>query len=88
MPDISKISIPDDGEYNLKDAKAQTKVMSAPITIKGESFTEVEETLQELADISTAIKVEVENENLKLNTSEMFSGADADGDFLIDSGDL
>ena len=49
MADISKLS-PDGGTnvYDLKDAKAQPKTLSSPITVQGETKTTVEDTLNAL----------------------------------------
>lgn len=49
MSAISKIS-PDGGTtlYDIKDAKAQTKVLSNPITIEGQTVNQVEDALTAL----------------------------------------
>ena len=88
MSSISKINPGDGTEYDIKDSNAQTKVMSSPINIRGTNFTEVEETLQELTDITSAIRCSVDEENLILTMGEMFSDTDGDNDFLVSTDEL
>mgnify|MGYP006988849566 CR=1 FL=1 len=88
MPNISKINPGNGTEYDIKDSNAQTKILSSPINIRGTNFTEVESTLQELTDITQAVRYSVDDENLILTAGEMFSENDENNDFLVNADEI
>ena len=63
MANIESVRLPDNSEYNIKDATAQTKTLATPITIEGPQETTVEGALTAL---NRAVE-NITNPNLLLN---------------------
>ena len=67
MGNISKINPGDGIEYDIKDNNAQTKVLSEGVYVDGEYRTEVEDTIQTIADLAFKARCKVSNENLTIS---------------------